>query len=89
MAEIGAAGGRAATDAKGAAARTNGKLGGRPHRPIFDASWTLTDRHGTDDPPMNVSLLGVVPGPTHAAGAPQVLEDSFFREPRAWMKRLR
>ena len=32
MAEIGAAGGRAATDAKGAAARTNGKLGGRPRK---------------------------------------------------------
>lgn len=32
MAEIGATGGRAATDAKGAAARANGKLGGRPRR---------------------------------------------------------
>jgi hypothetical protein len=49
------------------------------HRPIFDGRWTLTDRHGTDDPPMNVSLLGVVPGPTHAAGAPQVLQEFLLQ----------
>jgi hypothetical protein len=33
MAQIGAAGGRAATVAKGSAARANGKLGGRPRKP--------------------------------------------------------
>ena len=32
MAQIGAVGGRAATGAKAAAARTNGKLGGRPRK---------------------------------------------------------
>lgn len=33
MAQIGAAGGRAATAAKASAARANGKLGGRPRKP--------------------------------------------------------
>ncbi len=33
MAQIGAVGGRAATGAKAAAARANGKLGGRPRKP--------------------------------------------------------
>jgi hypothetical protein len=33
MAQIGASGGRAATAAKAAAARANGKLGGRPRKP--------------------------------------------------------
>lgn len=33
MAQIGAAGGKAATRAKAAAARVNGKLGGRPRKP--------------------------------------------------------
>lgn len=36
MAEIGAAGGKAATLAKTTAARANGKLGGRPRRPLAE-----------------------------------------------------
>ena len=33
MKQIGAAGGKATTDAKAAAARANGQLGGRPRKP--------------------------------------------------------
>ena len=38
MADIGAAGGKAATDAKAAAARVNGRLGGRPRKPRLEAA---------------------------------------------------
>lgn len=38
MAEIGAAGGKAATGAKAAAARVNGRLGGRPRKPRLEAA---------------------------------------------------
>lgn len=38
MAEIGAAGGKAVTEAKAAAARVNGRLGGRPRKPRLEAA---------------------------------------------------
>lgn len=38
MAEIGTTGGKAATDAKAAAARVNGRLGGRPRKPRLEAA---------------------------------------------------
>ncbi len=38
MAEIGATGGKAATGAKAAAARVNGRLGGRPRKPRLEAA---------------------------------------------------
>ena len=46
---------------------------------IDDDGPLAADRRGIDDPPMNVSLLGVVPGPTHSAGAPQVLEELLLQ----------
>lgn len=38
MAEIGATGGKATTDAKAAAARANGRLGGRPLKPRLETA---------------------------------------------------
>ena len=38
MAEIGAAGGKASTEAKAEAARANGRLGGRPRKPRLETA---------------------------------------------------
>jgi len=45
------------------------------HRAILGRRRTFADRHRTHDLPVNVSLLRVMPGPPHAARAPQVLEE--------------
>ena len=39
----------------------------------------FADRHGTDDPPVDVGLLRVMPRSAHGAGAPQVLEQLLLQ----------
>jgi len=49
------------------------------HGAIHGGRRAFADRHGADDPPVNVSLLRVMARPTHPARAPQVLEELLLQ----------
>ena len=49
------------------------------HCPILDGCRPLADRDGAHDPSVGVSLLRVMPRPTHAARAPQMLQQFFLQ----------
>jgi hypothetical protein len=49
------------------------------HGAILGGCGAFADRHGTDDLPVDLGLLRVMPRPTHGAGAPQVLEEFLLQ----------
>jgi hypothetical protein len=49
------------------------------HRAILGARSSLADRHGANDLPVGVGLLRVVPRPTHAARASQMLQQLLLQ----------
>src|SRR5664279_1146439 len=49
------------------------------HGAVLNGRRPFADRYGANDPPVNVSLLRVMPRPTHAARAPQVLEELLLQ----------
>ena len=51
------------------------------YRSIFDGGWPLTDRHGIDDPAVDVCLLRVLARAAHAPGAPEMLEQFLLQGP--------